>query len=93
MRFWIDVFIVLAVTAGWLGCLGYVRLRDPLDRLHCVTFSNIASGLMLLIAALLNDGMASRPLKIGLIWIITIISGAITSQATGRALVTRAQKV
>ncbi len=93
MRLWIDVFIALAVAAGWLGCLGYVRLRDPLDRVHCVTFSNIASGLMLLIAALMNDGMASRPLKIGLIWVITIISGAITSQATGRALVTRAQQV
>ena len=93
MRLWIDVFIALAVAAGWLGCLGYVRPRDPLDRVHCVTFSNIASGLMLLIAALMNDGMASRPLKIGLIWVITIISGAITSQATGRALVTRAQQV
>ncbi len=93
MSFWIDFFIALAVACGWLGGLGYVRLRDPLDRVHCVTFSNIGSGLMLLIAALLNDGIASRPLKIGLIWIITIIAGAITSQATGRALVARAQKV
>ena len=92
MRFWIDLFIALAVAAGWLGCLGYLRLRDPLDRLHCVTFTNIASGAMLLIAAVLNDGMASRPLKILLIWITIIIVGALTSHATGRALLTRAEE-
>ena len=92
MRLWVDLFIALAVAAGWLGCLGYLRLREPLDRLHCVTFSNIASGAALLIAAFLNDGMASRPLKIGLIWITTIIVGALTSHTTGRALLTRADE-
>lgn len=84
-----NLSIVLAVAAAWLACLGFLRLRAPLDRLHCVTFCNVVGGFMLLIAALLHDGMALRPLKILLIWLIAIIAGAATSHATGRAILTR----
>jgi len=86
------VFVALAVASAWIGCLGFLRLRDPLDRLHCVTFCNVVSGFMLLLAALLNDGAASRPLKILLIWVITIIAGALTSHATGRAVHARTER-
>ena len=89
MTVWTSLFAALAVAAAWLGCLGFLRLRDPLDRLHCVTFCNVVGGFMLLIAALLHDGVASRPLKILLIWVITVIAGAATSHATGRAILAR----
>ena len=93
MMLWINIFIALAVGAAWLGCLGFLRLRDPLDRLHCVTFFNVVGGFMLLIAALLQDGIGSRPLKILLIWVITLIAGAATSHTTGRAILARGDRV
>ena len=84
-----NLFIVLAVATAWLACMGFLRLRDPLDRLHCVTFCNVVSGFLLLIAALLHEGVAGRPLKILLIWVIGVIAGAATSHVTGRAILKR----
>jgi len=92
VRFCIDLCVALAVAAAWLGCLGYLRLREPLDRLHCVTFSNIVGMFMLLIAAFLNDGLASRPLKLSMIWVIVILAGAVTSHAAGRAIHARSEQ-
>ena len=43
--------LLLTVAAVWLGVLGAARLRDPLDRLHAVTFVNIAGGAAVTAAA------------------------------------------
>ena len=83
--------LLVVVGATWLGCLGFVRLRTPLDRLHCVTFVNVAAGTALCIAAFLADGASTRALKILLTVIVSVCYGAALSHASGRALWLRAQ--
>ena len=86
----IDGLLALLVLAAWLGAAGFARLRTPLDRLHCATFVNAACGTALLLAALLADGLSDRVLKILLIVGASLLAGAATSHAIGRALLLRA---
>lgn len=88
----IDALLALAVLACWLGAAGFVRLRRPLDRLHCVTFVNIAAGLPILIAAFIADGPSDRVLKLGLLMVGVVLTGAALAHATGRALRLRTEE-
>ena len=81
--------LLLMVAASWLGALGAARLRTPLERLHAVTFVNIAAGVALVLAALVSDGFSARVAKVALIVILSWASGAALSHATGRAVVRR----
>jgi len=66
--------------------LGLLRLRTPLDRLHCVTFVNCAAGGALLLAALAQEGFSDRVVKLGLLLILLLLGGALLAHATARAL-------
>jgi multicomponent Na+:H+ antiporter subunit G len=85
----IDGFLCLFVAAAWLGAVGFLRLRAPLDRIHAVTFVNAAAGAALAIAAFLADGPTDRAFKILFIAIINLFAGAAISHMTGRALTKR----
>ena len=87
-----DVLLALAVAASWLGAAGLWRLRTSLDRLHCVTFVNVASGLAILIAAILTDGPSTRAAKIVLLSLALLWIGAALAHATGRAVRLRGGK-
>ena len=78
--------LALAVATAWLGVIAFVRLRTPLERVHAVTFVNVATGGFVTLAALLSDGVGARSLKCVLIWIATMLTGSLLSHATGRAL-------
>ena len=80
------LFLAIVVAAAWLGCLGFTRLRTPLDRMHCVAFVNVVAGSALSIAAFVADGPSTRAFKILLIAIVSVCGGAALSHATGRAL-------
>ncbi len=85
----IEVLLGLGVLAAWLGCAGFARMRAPLDRMHCVAFVNATSGVCVLLAALITEGLTTRVLKILLILGISLLGGAAMSHATGRALLLR----
>jgi multicomponent Na+:H+ antiporter subunit G len=78
--------LLLAVAAAWLGAIAFLRMRTPLDRLHVVTFVNVAAGGFVVLAALLTEGITARTLKCVLIWVAAMLLGACLSHATGRAL-------
>lgn len=82
----IDVLLVVAVVAAWLGSFGFARLRAPLDRLHCTTFVNATSGTALMLAAFLDDGVSNRACKISLTIAISLVAGAAMSHAVGRSV-------
>ncbi len=86
----IAALLAVVVGATWLGCLGFTRLRTPLDRLHCVAFVNAAAGTALCVAAFLADGPSTRAWKILLIVLVSLCYGAALSHASGRALWLRA---
>ena len=84
--------LLLTVAAVWLGVLGAARLRDPLDRLHAVTFVNIAGGAAVTAAAFVTDGVSGRSLKITLMVLLSWAIGAALAHATDRALLRRDHK-
>ncbi len=85
----IDVLLALLVATTWLGCLGFARLRLPLDRLHCATFTNAAGGVLLAAIAFAADGASDRAFKVLLTVAVSLLSGAALSHAVGRALIYR----
>ena len=87
----IAALLAVVVGAVWLGCLGFARLRTPLDRLHCVAFVNAAAGSALCVAAFLADGPSTRAFKILLTVLVSLCYGAALSHASGRALWLRAK--
>lgn len=86
-----DVLLALAVITAWLGAIGLVGLRTPLDRIHCVTLVNVTAGLALLLAAIVTDGASTRVAKVVLLVAAVLWVGAALSHATGRALWLRAR--
>lgn len=89
MRVAVAMLLLAGVLAAWLAALGLLRRRDPLDRLHLVSFVNVATGLPVAVAALLQGGASSRSVKVVLLLGITWIAGAVLAHASGRALVVR----
>lgn len=85
----LDGLLGLAVLSAWLGCAGFLRLRTALDRLHCVAFVYATTGTLLTAAAFVSDGASDRALKILLLTVVGLLTGAAMSQATGRALLLR----
>ncbi|MHB1303930.1 MAG: monovalent cation/H(+) antiporter subunit G [Acidiphilium sp.] len=91
MRVAIDAVLGVMVLSVWLGCAGFVRLRTPLDRMHCVAFVNVVAGGALILVAFLADGPSNRAFKIVLVEGLALLSGAAMAHATGRALAERGQ--
>lgn len=85
----IDALLAMAVLACWLGAAGFARLTTPLDRLHCVTFVNASSGILVLIAAFVADGASDRVAKILMLDAALLFTGAALAHATGRAFLLR----
>lgn len=79
----------LLVAVTWLGCLGFARLRSPLDRLHCAGFVNAAAGTLLAAVAFAADGPSDRAFKVLLSVAVSLLAGAALSHAVGRALLYR----
>lgn len=87
----IDGLLMGIVGASWLGVWGFARLKSALDRLHCIAFVNVVSGLGLIGAAFVSDGISDRVFKIVLIVAVNLLSGAVVSHATARALSLRGE--
>ncbi len=85
----VDGLLGLLVAVTWLGCLGFVRLRTPLDRLHCAAFVNVAAGAVLAAAAFAADGPSVRSWKVLATVLAGVVGGAALSHAAGRALLYR----
>ncbi len=85
----VDALLALLVAVTWLGCLGFARLRRPLDRLHCAAFVNVAAGGLLVAVAFVADGPSTRACKVLLAVLASVAGGAVLSHAAGRALLYR----
>lgn len=81
--------LALGVAAAWLGVAAFLRLATPLERLHVVAFVNVATGGPLTLAAIAAEGVTARTLKCVLIWLTTLLFGALLTHVTGRALFIR----
>ena len=93
MRAALDVFTVLAVSAGLFfflaGTVGLLRFPDSLTRLHALTKAdNLGLGLIALGLMPQVDGIASM-LKLFCIWLLLLLSSATVSQLIANGLYRR----
>jgi multicomponent Na+:H+ antiporter subunit G len=89
MKLALDIFTLLAVMAGIFfflaGTVGLLRFPDALTRLHALTKADNL-GLGLVVLGLLPQ--TERPLdmiKLVVIWLFALLSGATVSQLMARA--------
>ncbi|MBT9493662.1 MAG: monovalent cation/H(+) antiporter subunit G [Paucibacter sp.] len=90
MRAALDVFSVLAVTAGLFfflaGTVGLLRFPDSLTRLHALTKAdNLGLGLIAFGLMPQMDGIAAM-LKLFCIWLLVLLSSATVSQLIAQGL-------
>jgi multicomponent Na+:H+ antiporter subunit G len=90
MRFALDAFTILAVSAGCFffvaGTVGLLRFPDTLSRLHALAKAdNLGLGLVVLglLPQVLNP---LGGLKLIAVWLLAQLSGAIVSQLMAEAL-------
>ena len=79
MSLGVALCLALAVLSAWIAAAALWRLRTPLERLHAVTFVNVAGGGAVLLAAGLTDGLSPRVLKCAAIWLAILLIGALVS--------------
>jgi multicomponent Na+:H+ antiporter subunit G len=86
----LDIFSLAAIGAGafffFAGMVGLLRFPDSLTRLHALTKAdNLGLGLVVL-GLLPQAGSLLAALKLVIVWVLVLLSGAATSQMIGRAL-------
>jgi multicomponent Na+:H+ antiporter subunit G len=84
----VAMVLAFGVASVWLGAAALLRLR-PLGRLHAVSFVNGAAGGAVTLAAWLTDGATSRTGKALLVWVVLLLTGALSAHVTGRAIFLR----
>ena len=89
MKLVLDLFSIAAIGAGALfylaGTVGLLRFPDAYTRLHALTKADNL-GLALVVIGLLPqvDGVLTA-LKLVLVWLLVILSGAAVSQLIARS--------
>lgn len=86
MPYVIDVLIVLALVLVGIGGVGMTFTRRPLDQLHLLTPVSTLAVPVFAVAAMLVTGPTLASLLIGVIAVVTVVSGAVLVVAVGRAL-------
>ena len=82
----IGVLLALAVAVTWLAALVLWRLPRALDRLHALSFLNVAASGLVTVAAFLADGFCGRSLKILVMMVVFLAWAAVLSHVSGRAV-------
>lgn len=82
----IDALLAFAVLMAWIGALAFLRLRTSFERLHVITFVNLAAGIAVTAAAVLHDGASGRAFQCIFICLMIATAGALLSHVTSRAL-------
>jgi monovalent cation/proton antiporter MnhG/PhaG subunit len=81
----IDVSLAIVVLASWIGVIGMLRMRHPLQALHYLTLPATVGVFALTIAVLLDKGLRSVTYKMALIALVLLAINSVVTHATGRA--------
>lgn len=92
----VDLITIPLIVAGCFfflaGTLGLLRLPDVFTRLHAITKADNVGLVLIVVAAMLQvDSWATR-FKLGLIWILILITGATVSHLIGRGALNAGQQ-
>ena len=84
-----DALTIVAVCAGIFfflaGSVGLLRFPDTLSRLHALTKAdNLGLRLVVFGVALRAEGLLAA-LKLGAVWLLTVLAGAVVTQLVAAA--------
>lgn len=85
----LDVLLGLVVLSCWLGVIGMVRMREPMQALHYLTLPATVGVAALTVAVFVDTGLSSISFKTLLIAFILLAINSVVTHATARAFRTR----
>jgi multicomponent Na+:H+ antiporter subunit G len=83
------VLLVLGIAGVALGCLGLLMARDIYLRLHYLGPASSLGTPLIIAALVVHEGLSISAVKLVLIGVLLIGSGAVTVAAFGRAAAQR----
>lgn len=83
------ILLALVVLSCWLGVLGMLRMRDPMQALHFLSLPACVGSVLLTVAVFLRTGDSSASWKTLLIASLLLFANAVVTHAVARAFRTR----
>ena len=80
------ILLALGVAMALLAIVAFLRLATPFERLHAASFVAVAATACFVAAAFVTDGVTGRSLKMVLILVVLVLSGAAANHAVARAV-------
>ena len=85
----VDVFLILTVLACWIGAVGMVRMKEPIQAMHYLALPASIGAICLTVAVFLKTGPGSIAFKTLLIALVLLAINSVVAHATARAFRTR----
>lgn len=86
MTILVAALLTVAVLAALVGAIAFARMATPLEKLHPGAFVAVVSGGAISGAGFATVGVTGQSIKMVLILIVLVASGALSNHAIGRAL-------
>ena len=83
------ILLSLVVLACWLGTVGMIRMREPMQALHYLSLPTCFGSVLLAIAVFLRTGNSQASWKMVLIVLVLLAINSVVTHATARAFRTR----
>ncbi len=81
--------LAVVVFSCWLGTLGMVRMREPMQSLHYLSLPACIGSVALVAAVFLRTGNSQASWKTVLICLVLLAINSVVTHATARAFRTR----
>ncbi|HEX5435399.1 MAG TPA: monovalent cation/H(+) antiporter subunit G [Candidatus Angelobacter sp.] len=85
-----NVLLGAIVVLCWLGCVGMLRMREPIQALNYLSFPAAVAAVLLPFAFLCLSGWSIATLKAAMIALLLLASNSVVTHATARAIRVRA---
>jgi monovalent cation/proton antiporter MnhG/PhaG subunit len=83
------VLLGIVVLTCWLGAVGMIRMREPMQALHYLSLPATAGAIVLTIAVFVSQGSGQASWKTLFIAFILLATNSVVTHATARAFRTR----
>lgn len=81
----VDALLVLTVLCVWIGCIGMVRARQPVQALHFLSVPGATGVVLLTVAVFVQSGSTMLSWKMVLTAAVLFGINSVVSHATARA--------
>lgn len=82
----VDALLAVAVAVGWCGAAAFLLLPTAYDRLHAAGYVSMASGFFIALAVIASHPLSALAVKMVIIYVSLIATGAILNHSIGRAM-------